>query len=97
MWIIGGYTNVGKTASALNIAAELIRNKKKVAYFSFEMGQIDILARLIGIMSGESGLSILKGYGKNEDKINEVMEEIRKVIFLFILLNLKFLNCFFQC
>lgn len=78
LWIIGGYTNVGKTASALNIAAELIRNKKKVAYFSFEMGQIDILARLIGIMSGESGLSILKGYGKNEDKINEVMEEIRK-------------------
>ena len=78
LWVIGGYTNTGKTASALNITAQLVKDKKRVAYFSFEMGQTDILARLIGIMSEESGISILKGFGKNKNKTEEAMEMIKQ-------------------
>ena len=78
LWVIGGYTNTGKTASALNITAQLVKDKKRVAYFSFEMGQTDILARLIGIMSEESGISILKGFGKNKNKTDEAIEMIKQ-------------------
>lgn len=78
LWIIGGYSSVGKTAAALNITSQLVKDKKRVVYFSFEMGQIDILARLIGIMSQESGISILKGFGKKEEETKKAIQLIRE-------------------
>lgn len=76
--VIGGYTNTGKTFAALNIASQLIKDKKRVAYFSFEMGQVDILSRLVGILSNESGLSILKGFGKKTEETNKAIEMIQE-------------------
>lgn len=76
LWVIGGYTNTGKTAASLNISSNLIKQNKRVVYYSFEMGRTDILARLIGIMTEQQGTSVLKGYPHDEQKVKEATEKI---------------------
>ena len=76
LWVIGGYTNTGKTAASLNITAELIRQQKHVVYYSFEMGRTDILSRLAGIMTGQSGTAILKNFPHNEKQVEESFKKI---------------------
>jgi len=71
LWVLGGYTNTGKTAASLNFVSNLIKNKKRVLYFSLEMSKTDIIARLFGIMTNQSGLTILKGYQHDSDIVLE--------------------------
>lgn len=77
LWVIGGYTNSGKTAASLNIVANLIKQGKRVVYYSLEMSNVDILSRLIGIMAEESGLSIIKGFASDKEKINGIIKQIQ--------------------
>lgn len=76
LWVVGGYTNMGKTAASLNLAAELIRQGKRVVYYSLEMGSIDILARLLGIMVNDGGMTILKSYPHDEKLVAETLQKI---------------------
>lgn len=76
LWIIGGFTNLGKTTLALNITANLIKNKKRVVYYSLEMTDVDTVSRLLGILCEENGLSIIKGYSKDKDKVLEYRNKI---------------------
>lgn len=78
LWVIGGYTNMGKTFVALNIVAELIRQKKRVVFFTLEMSEMDILSRLVGVMTGQSGLTILKNYPHNEKSVEEALRLIEE-------------------
>lgn len=64
-WVIGGYTNMGKSFASLNLMANLIRQGKRVVFYSVEMGKHDILSRLLGILTKQNGISILKGFVKN--------------------------------
>lgn len=75
-WVLGGYSNLGKTTLALNMVADLIKQGKRVVYYSLEMTDVDILSRLLGIMCEENGISIVKGYTKNEEKLAEVKKQI---------------------
>jgi len=75
-WIIGGYTNSGKTSASLNIVSNLIKQGKRVVYYSLEMNSVDIFSRLLGIMTEESGLSIIKGYSKKEELIDKTIQDI---------------------
>jgi len=63
LWVLGGYTNMGKTSASLNIVADLVRQGKRVVYYSLEMGAVDILQRLLGILTNQNGLDIIKGFG----------------------------------
>lgn len=78
LWTIGGYTGSGKTFISLNILVELIEQGKRCIYFSLEMSKIDILCRLLGIMTGINGLKILKGLTTQEerDKIQVAKQQI---------------------
>lgn len=78
LWVIGGYTNVGKTAASLNLAANVITQGARVAYYSLEMTKVDILSRLLGIMTGESGIKILKAYPHDEERVAQTLETITK-------------------
>jgi len=78
LWVIGGYTNMGKTSAVLNIVSSLIEQEKKAVYYSLEMGKIDILQRLLGIMTSQNGLSILKGYAEDEAVVDKVLDQITK-------------------
>jgi len=71
LWVLGGYTNTGKTAASLNFVSNLVKNQKRVLYFSLEMSKTDIIARLFGIMTNQSGLTILKGYQHDSDIVLE--------------------------
>lgn len=76
LWVIGGYTGIGKTTTALNIIANLIKQKKKVLFFSIEMTEVEILAKLIGILSNQNADNILKGYcNKETQKTIELIKE----------------------
>lgn len=75
-WVIGGFTNLGKTTLALNITKDLIKQNKRVVFYSLEMTDIDILSRLLGIFCEENGLTIIKGYSNNKDKVNEYRQKI---------------------
>lgn len=75
-WVIGGYTNYGKTTFALNIVANLIKQNKRVVFYSLEMEDTDIFAKLLGILSGDSGKSIMKGYAKNNQEVENNIKEI---------------------
>lgn len=75
LWIIGGYTNMGKSFASLNIVANVIKQNKRVVFYSLEMVATDILSRIIGILEQENGNTILKGYSKKD--ITNTLDLIR--------------------
>lgn len=79
LWVLGGYTNTGKTFMVLNIVANLIKQKKRIGFYSLEMSKVDIFGRLLGIMTGQNSLKLLKGISTNENKqvIENIKEEIK--------------------
>jgi replicative DNA helicase len=77
LWIIGGYTNMGKSFASLNIMANLIKQGKRVVFYSIEMSKIDILCRLLGILTNQNGLSILKGFAKDYASVEKALELLK--------------------
>lgn len=61
IWILAGYTNAGKSTSALNIVCNLIQQGKRVVFYSLEMSSNDIISKILGIMLKIHGGSLLKG------------------------------------
>jgi replicative DNA helicase len=76
--IVNHNTNVGKTFASLNIVANLIKQNKRVVYYSIEMNSTDILSRILGILTNDNGKSIVKGYAKDKDKVKENIEKIKQ-------------------
>lgn len=81
-WVIGGYSNLGKTTLSLNIVADLIKQGKRVVYYSLEMTDVDTVSRLLGVMCKENGISIIKGYSKNQEEVNIQRQKIINSNFL---------------
>lgn len=77
LWIMGGYTSMGKTFASLNIVANLIKQGKRVVYYSIEMTASDIVSRIIGIMTQQNGKSLIKGYG-DQVTAESAMQELIK-------------------
>ena len=48
-WVIGGYSNTGKSFFSLQILNELLEQNARVAFISLEMREQDLMARLIQI------------------------------------------------
>lgn len=78
LWVIGGYTNTGKTQAAMNFVAEMVRQGKRVVIYSLEMSQDDILSRLQGIMTDQNGITIYKDFPHDRAKVTESQELILK-------------------
>ena len=80
LWIVGGYTGSGKTFLSLNIVVNLIRQKKRVGFYSLEMSKVDIFGRLLGIMLKENSLKLLKGFTSPEthQQIKDVKNKIKE-------------------
>lgn len=76
LWVIGGYSNLGKTTLTLNMVAHLIKQGKRVILYSLEMTDVDTLSRLLGILCEENGLSIIKGYSNDKDIVEEYRQKI---------------------
>jgi replicative DNA helicase len=78
LWVIGGYTSMGKTFASLNLAVGVIKQKKRVVYYSLEMSKNDIISRLLGIMTEQSGIAIMKGFAKNEESVKSAMDLLKE-------------------
>ncbi len=50
--IIGGRPAMGKSTIGLNIAYNMAKDKKKIAYFSLEMSKLDLYKRLVKVVAG---------------------------------------------
>lgn len=77
LWIIGGYTNLGKTYAALNILTNLLKDGKRTVFYSLEMTRVDILARILGILTENNGNAIAKG-GVDKDRVAEALAIVQK-------------------
>jgi replicative DNA helicase len=65
-WVLGGYTSAGKTYASLNLVANLIKQKRRVVFYSLEMTEVDILSRLCGILTKQNTKVILRGENTKE-------------------------------
>lgn len=74
LWVVGGYTNMGKTQASLNFVSNLVKQGKRVVCYSLEMSQTDVMSRILGIMTEQSGLTILKGYPHDTEKVEEAIK-----------------------
>ncbi len=83
LWIIGGYTSIGKSSFAINIISSLLSQNVKVVLYSLEMSKIDLVSRLLALATNEKGRDILKGKG------SEKTEEAKKIL---ANSNLKIIN-----
>lgn len=77
LWVLGGYTSMGKTFAALNIASNLIKNKHRVVVYSLEMSRVDIISRVLGIITHENGSTIAKGYA-DESAVAQALKKVRE-------------------
>ena len=59
--ILAARPSIGKSTLALNLAANICRNKKHVAFFSLEMGYDQLIMRLLSTYSGLSLGKIVSG------------------------------------
>ena len=73
LWVVGGYTNMGKTACSLNFVSHLVKQGKRVVFYSLEMSKTDILSRLLGVMTEQNGITILKNFPHDTEKVSESM------------------------
>lgn len=75
LWIMGGYTSMGKTFASLNIVASLIKQGKRVVYYSIEMTSSDIVSRLLGVMTDQNAKELIKGYG-NQAEAEKALQKL---------------------
>lgn len=78
LWVLGGYTNMGKTQAAINLVANMIKQGKRVVFYSLEMSKRDIMARLVGIMTDQNGTEILKMFPHSVSATTLAFDLIKK-------------------
>ena len=78
LWVVGAYTNMGKTAASLNLTSSLVKQGRRVVFYSLEMGTNDVLARLLGIMTSQKSLCILKDMPHDTEAVVKALDDIGK-------------------
>lgn len=68
--ILGARTGVGKTALAMNIAANVCRPGRKVHVFSLEMGRDELLTRIVCAEARVNSLKFRAGFLNREERLN---------------------------
>ena len=65
--VIGAFTSVGKSSLALNMAVNVARKNVPVAYYSLEMGAVELWSRIISSSTSVSAWKILNRPLKTEE------------------------------
>jgi len=76
LWVVDAFTSVGKTAFALNLAANVLRDGVPVLYFSLEQSIEELMLRLISMRSGVGGRKIRMDElaDTDQENVNEAMD-----------------------
>lgn len=78
LYVIGGRPAMGKTALALNIAANMCIAGKHVALFSLEMGESEVTKRIISSVAKIKGQR-LKSTGIDDEEYARMGEALQKI------------------
>lgn len=70
IWMIGGYTSVGKTYFSLNLVRWLLEQNKRIVFYSLEMSKVDLISRLMAILTEMPSLYILRGLMTKDEKFS---------------------------
>ena len=92
-WILVGGTGTGKTQLALSLALGAALEGCPVAYIGLELGDVDLVARLLGLLSGFSwsGLYLGKKLNREEPPLPLIeAEQVREASE--VLMDLPFLT-----
>ena len=75
-WVIGAYTNIGKTAFACYLTANFIKKYpiKNIAYFSLEMTSEQVYERIVSQYLGVGIYDLRKNVDSFEQQINEIKQ-----------------------
>jgi len=74
MTIIAARTTVGKTSFALNLAINILKQKKIVLFFSIEMMRLELATRLLSTLSEITIYKLKNGYINKESEWNKFTE-----------------------
>jgi replicative DNA helicase len=79
--IIGGASSMGKTSFALNLAFNAAKNNINTVVFSYEMGAIQLMRRLVAAETGVSSKWMSQGLLGKDDmtKVEEGIEDLKGV------------------
>lgn len=82
MWVIGGFSSVGKSAVACNIVADVLAARdRKVMLVSTEMTQEQYMVRMLALLSGISQSNIRNGITlpfHDTDKLREAEQRLSR-------------------
>lgn len=81
MYVLAARTSVGKTTIAINFANTVLKQNKKVSFFSCEMTDTEIIEKLLSLNSGVDYDNIFNGtiVDKDKDQIYDQLKFITKV------------------
>jgi len=90
LWIVAGWSNTGKSFMALNMVEKVLEQNVPVSFFSLEMNQEDLFARLVGLRFNMSSTRVIKGIYWDFEKetwvkddpalVKEIKEEIDSMV-----------------
>ncbi len=67
LFIIASRPSVGKSAFAINLALNVgVRQKKKIAFFTLQMSNINLLIRMLGVEAKIDIVKLRRGYAKQK-------------------------------
>lgn len=76
LWLLGGYTSVGKSWFGIHMASQWFLNNRKTLYISLEMPSEEILWRVIARQTNRKIFNIKTGIGLSDEAKAEVEGEI---------------------
>lgn len=72
--VIGGRPAMGKSTIGMNIAYNMAKDKKNIAYFSLEMSKLDLYQRLVKVITGIENL-----YRIDQEQFNKCTEVAKAI------------------
>lgn len=78
IWVCGAYYGYGKTYFAINLINSVLKQDKRVVFFTLEMTSTDIIQRLVAL---KAGLNLIETVGTLEEDKLQLREEAEQFIY----------------
>jgi replicative DNA helicase len=77
VWIVGAQSNAGKSFFSLQMALNVLKQKKKVLVFSLEMSDLINASRLVGNLGGIGGIEVYQG-SINDERYTHARDALKE-------------------
>lgn len=80
IWVVGGYYGTGKTYFAINAINSILKQGKRVLFFSMEMSTAEVMQRLVSNLDGVSLHSAITKPSKSLSWIKDLMTKGQLIV-----------------